>query len=183
MKLKNIPTKDLGMVAYYLLQITQGVFKWNGELFFCPFVALDDKLFPFRIKTWIKEGLTNEKKKYSLPFIQNNTLLLFADPVDPETYSKTKQHVMDRSLGIDATTIVLKKNNKLIIKNNEDVHILEFVKKISDQERRVIFDPNDSWENKFRYYIWKASKLGGRHMGKHTDEWIKEYRTYRRKIA
>ena len=157
MKYRKIPLENLGMAAYLLLQVTNGIFKWNGELFFCPFITLEDKKNPLRVGTWTNEF---KDKKYTLDFIDHNILWLFADPVDPITYTKTKQRVMDRSLGINSESIFLVKDKKIVIKRKGRIDVLEFVKNISDKERKNIFDPNDSMECKLRTGIWMTSKEG-----------------------
>lgn len=175
MKYQKIPTNNLGTVAYYLLQITQGVFKWNGELFFCPFVIMEDKQNPFQVRTWNKVWVTNAK--WSLPFINDDKLFLFADPVHPSTYIRTKQRSMDKSLGIDSTTVVLKKGTTLIVKRGSKVDVLEFVKKLSDSERSQIFDPNDEKENYLRRSIWRTSKKDSSPFfaSTHRDKWLRYY--------
>ena len=183
MKYQKIPTSNLGAIAYYLLQITQGVFKWNGELFFCPFVTMENKRHPLRVSTWIKEAVTGEDKKYSLPFIDHKILFLFADPVHPSTYIRTKQRSMDKSLGVDITTVVLKKGNTLIIKQSGGtIHALEFVKKLSDSERKNIFDPNDGKESELRNKIWITSKEGNSPYSGviHRDKWLDLYEEYQK---
>lgn len=182
MKYQKIPTANLGTVAYYLLQITQGVFKWNGELFFCPFVNIENKRYPFRVSTWTSEAVTGKDKKYSLPFIDDDILFLFADPLHPSTYVRTKQRSMDKSLGIEVNTIVLKKANSLIVKTSSTVHTLEFVRTLSDFERRKIFDPQDSREHELRHNIWKTSKKDGSSFlwTMHRDEWLFKYEEYQK---
>ncbi len=182
-KYKKIPTNDLGLVAYYLLQVTQGIFKWNGELFFCPFVTVSDKKHPLRASTWSKVFMKD--KKHSLAFIDKKikTLYLFADPVDPVTYIRTRHHAMDMSLGVDEKTIVYKGPSLLIIKNGKTFHRLEFVKKISDDERLQIFDPDDSQEHRFRVRIWQSSKKGSGNSsaGYSQNEWIAKYHEFKSK--
>lgn len=180
MKYQKIPTKDLGTVAYYLLQITQGIFRWNGELFFCPFVVMENIQNPFQIKTWTKVGMTNKDKKWSLPYIDHNTLYLFADPIHPSTYIRTRQRSMDKSLGIDNRTIVLKKGKILVIKSENRVDTLEFVKKLSDNERKKIFDPSDDREAELRHNVWKTSKkdLEPFLFNSHKNDWLRYYEEY-----
>ena len=182
MKYTKIPTDNLGTVAYYLLQITRGVFEWSGELFFCPFITLSDKKYPLRITTWNVEGTV--RKKSSLPFIMHNTLWLFADPVNPITYTRTRQRSMDSSLGIDKETIVFKKGSTLIIKYRDTTHVLKFIKTISDSERNDIFNPNDSNEIEFRTGIWKTSKRGNSSTYKiwHRNTWVSKYEEYRKQL-
>lgn len=178
-KFKKIPTGNLGAVAYYLIQITQGIFKWNGELFFCPFVTLEDKKYPERVSTWTKVQLKD--KKYSLPFIEKNMLWLFADPVDPETYVRTKQRSMDKSTGVDEKTIVYKKGSTLIIKNGSTVDTLEFVKKLSDEDRKSILGPDLDYELEIRKAIYETSKKGksGYYYGLYRNQWVEQYKKYR----
>ncbi len=168
------------MVAYYLLQITQGIFKWNGELFFCPFVSLEDKKKPLQPTTWNKIGWLD--RKWSLPFTdKHNILWLFADPVDPLTYTRTKQRLMDKSLGINNETIVYKKGFKMIINYKGKIDTLEFVKKISDPERSRIFDPNSKTENFLRYAILKSSSHDNdfSYKSHSIDTWLREYNLHK----
>lgn len=183
-KFTKIPTNDLGAVAYYLIQITQGVFKWNGELFFCPFVVTKDKKHPLRVKTWTKEAVTNEDIKHSLPFINFGVLVLAADPVDPLTYTRTKQRSMDRLMGIDSTSSVYKKGTKLIVKDTNSINILEFVRKITDEERIQIYNSDDKKEIQYRHAIWKTSKIGEspEWKGIRCEEWVRNYQAYRRSV-
>ena len=184
MKMRKIPIDNLGMVAYYLLQITQGIFKWNGELFFVPFITLEDKKYPLRPSTWKK---IMKSGKNALPWICDEIVCLYADPVDPVTYTRTHHRVMDMSMGISRIwndLVVLKGNGKMIIKNGYRVDTLEFVRKISDAERRLIFNPKDQEEMECRVGIWKSSKLGEHsYKGRNRNYWVKRYQEHRQQAV
>lgn len=156
MKKRNI-SHSLPLCAQRILPIIQGVFDWNGELFACPFIRLEDKKKPFSLRTWINES---KNGKHSLVFSLNNmqTIFLFADPINVDTWKKSRMHSMDRSFGIDGTSkVYLTGNHTVTIKNGQKTDIIKFVRKLTDEERLKIF-PIDEHGNKLRHMIFKLSK-------------------------
>ncbi len=145
---------SLSIVSQLLLRIIEGVFEWNGEQYFCPFLTLKDKKNIYSIKRWSKIGLQG---KYVLARIDSNKLVLFADPVDPQTLIKNRLRVMDKSVGIDTQSIIYHKERLMIIKNGNRVDVLRFVRKLSDDEREKLF-PVDGLGSSIRHFFLKVSR-------------------------
>ncbi len=138
-KQKNI-AHSLPLCAQRILPIMlRGVFDWNGELFACPHITLEDKKKPFSLSTWKKE--LKSRKNTPVFFDQKFSMLLFfADPADPRTFKKLRMRVMDKHFGINKKTkVYLVGNTTVIIKNNQRIDTIRFLKPLTDAERLKMF--------------------------------------------
>ena len=151
-KKRNL-SHNLPMCAQRILPIIQGVFDWNGILFACPYITLEDKKKPLGLSTWTVEF----KKGNSLIFKDNEMLVIFAQPINPLSYKKPlwTNPNMDKGLGINNKSKVFMTGNytiSIIGETRKDT--LRFVRKLSDKERLMMF-PVDSYGSQLRHKIFE----------------------------
>jgi hypothetical protein len=138
---------------------------------------MEDKKHPFKISNW-PTGLWT----HQLADLRGNMISLFAHPICPTTYRRTRQKNMDKGLVIFAETIVRKKGNTIILNTRGHINTLTFVRKLSDKERLSIFNGTDPYEGDLRYFIWQASQSRNVliYEGIHRDEWVDRYLEYKK---
>lgn len=149
-KIKHIdPVSGYGYICQRLLQAIQGIYDWNGDLFYCPYnIDIDTTKNPFSVKHWVKRA--KDYKNVAAYVVEKNGLLIFGDPVDPAVLAKRMQRTLDGHFYFEPKTKITTIGNTIVLRNTDRIDKITFVRKLTEEQRKEINE--STWNERKKVY-------------------------------